>query len=224
MNYKKYFSDELTSLKSQGLYRKFREINRDQKHFPKATERFEGSERPVEVWCSNDYLNLSQHPEVIKKFNPQMRYAAFKQKNFNYKLNLLSSKNPDWIGTRICLNKYLHSPQWLRELKFKKRPFWRIDKWRLNTIIENGGWHFCYLKGPEELLYKYQNLCETDDPINFKEKIDKKYLNLSEINSRIKKGLDIIGRDDFFTRVEVDETYPKYLLNNINNYFKWIDS
>ena len=67
MNYKKYFSDELTSLKSQGLYRKFREINRDQKHFPKATERFEGSERAVEVWCSNDYLNLSQHPEVIKK-------------------------------------------------------------------------------------------------------------------------------------------------------------
>jgi len=67
MNYKKYFSDELTSLKSQGLYRRFREINRDKKHFPKATERFEGSERPVEVWCSNDYLNLSQHPEVIKK-------------------------------------------------------------------------------------------------------------------------------------------------------------
>ena len=67
MNYKKYFSDELTSLKSQGLYRKFREINRDQKHFPRATERFEGEERAVEVWCSNDYLNLSQHPEVIKK-------------------------------------------------------------------------------------------------------------------------------------------------------------
>ena len=67
MNYKKYFSDELTSLKSQGLYRKFREINRDQKYFPKATERFEGEERAVEVWCSNDYLNLSQHPDVIKK-------------------------------------------------------------------------------------------------------------------------------------------------------------
>ena len=67
MNYKKYFSDELTSLKSQGLYRRFREINRDKKHFPRATERFEGSERPVEVWCSNDYLNLSQHPEVIRK-------------------------------------------------------------------------------------------------------------------------------------------------------------
>ena len=48
MNYTKFFSDELTSLKSQGLYRKFREINRNQKNFPKATERFEGKERAVE--------------------------------------------------------------------------------------------------------------------------------------------------------------------------------
>ena len=66
MNYKKFFSDELISLKSQGLYRKFRAINRNRSSFPKATERFEGQEREVEVWCSNDYLNLSQHPEVTK--------------------------------------------------------------------------------------------------------------------------------------------------------------
>jgi len=66
MNYKKFFSDELVSLKSQGLYRKFRAINRNKSSFPKATERFEGKEREVEVWCSNDYLNLSQHPEVTK--------------------------------------------------------------------------------------------------------------------------------------------------------------
>ena len=66
MNYKKFFSDELVSLKSQGLYRKFRAINRNKSSFTKATERFEGQEREVEVWCSNDYLNLSQHPEVTK--------------------------------------------------------------------------------------------------------------------------------------------------------------
>ena len=66
MNYKKFFSDELISLKSKGLYRKFRAINRNKSSFPKATERFEGNQREVEVWCSNDYLNLSQHPEVTK--------------------------------------------------------------------------------------------------------------------------------------------------------------
>ena len=52
----------------------------------------------------------------------------------------------------MCIKKYLKSPQWLRDLKFKKRPFWRIDKLRLNNIIEDGGWHFCNLKSPEKFI------------------------------------------------------------------------
>ena len=67
MNYEKFFSDELKSLKSQGLYRKFREINRTRSTFPKATERDGDSKRQVEVWCSNDYLNLSQHPAIVNE-------------------------------------------------------------------------------------------------------------------------------------------------------------
>ena len=43
---------------------------------------------------------------------------------------------------------------------------------KLNNIIEDGGWHFCNLKTPENLLYKYKNLCETNDPYHFKEKIE----------------------------------------------------
>ena len=70
---------------------------------------------------------------------------------------------PDWYGSRICKKRYLKSPQWLRNLKFKKRPFWRIDKLRLNNIIEEGGWHFCNLKTPINLVYKYQNMAETKD-------------------------------------------------------------
>ena len=33
-------------------------------------------------------------------------------------------------------------------------------------------------KKPNDLLYKYKNLCETNDPYNFNEKIDEKYLNI----------------------------------------------
>jgi len=123
-------------------------------------------------------LDEIPNPEVFSNFKKEMRYAVFKQKHFYYKFNLQSKNNPYWLGSKICLKKYLKSPQWLRDLKFKKRSFWRLDKFRLNNIIENGGWHFCNLKKPESLLYKYENLCETDDPIHFKEKIDKKYLNL----------------------------------------------
>ena len=160
--------------------------------------------------------------EQIGKFNPNMRYAVFKQKHFYYKLNLQSQKNPFWYGSKICVKKYLKSPQWLRNLKFKKRPFWRIDKHRLNNILESGGWHFCNLKSAEELLYKYKNLCETNDPHVFKEKIEEKYLNLNEIEKKITLGKDIIGREDNYKKIEIDNSFPKYILNNIKQYKNWI--
>ena len=167
-------------------------------------------------------LDEIPNPDVFKNFKKEMRFAVFKQKHFYYKFNLQSKNNPYWLGSRICLKKYLISPQWLRDLKFKKRPFWRLDKFRLNNIIENGGWHFCNLKKPESLLYKYKNLCETDDPIHFKEKIDEKYLNIEEIKKRINEGQDIIGRKDNFIKVNLDNSFPKFLINNQSIYSDWL--
>ena len=167
-------------------------------------------------------LDEIPNPETILKFNPQNRYAVFKQKHFYYKLNLQSEKNPHWLGSRICVKKYLNSPQWLRELKFKKRPFWRIDKMRLNNILEEGGWHFCNLKSPENLLYKYKNLCETNDPYHFKERIDNKYLKIEEIKRRIENKEDLIGRDDNFKKISIDKSFPDFLLSNLKKYSDWI--
>ena len=176
----------------------------------------------------NDLIIISDldeipNPSTLKNFNSKMKYAAFKQKHFYYKFNLQSKNNPYWLGSRICVKKYLKSPQWLRDLKFKKRPFWRIDKFRQNNIIDNGGWHFCNLKKPEYLLYKYKNLCETNDPVHFKEKIDKKYLDIEEIKKRVAKGEDIIGRKDQFIKIDLDKSFPDYLLLNKYNYKDWIE-
>ena len=167
-------------------------------------------------------LDEIPNPEVINNFQTQMRYAVFKQRHFYYKLNLASKKNPYWYGSRICIKKYLKSPQWLRNLKFKKRPFWRIDKFRLNNIIEDGGWHFCNLKNPEQLLYKYKNLCETNDPYVFKEKIDEKFLDIKLIEKNIKLGLDIIGRDESYYKIEIDKSFPEFLTKNINKFKEFI--
>ena len=167
-------------------------------------------------------LDEIPNPKKIVSFNKKMRFAVFKQLHFYYKLNLQSQKNPFWFGSRICLKKYLKSPQWLRNLKFKKRPFWRIDKFRLNNIIENGGWHFCNLKSPEQLLYKYKNLCETNDPHIFKEKIDEKYLDLDEIKKRISNGLDIIGRNENYKPIKIDEKFPDYILKKKKELKDWI--
>ena len=168
-------------------------------------------------------LDEIPNPKVINNFKENMRYAVFKQKHFYYKFNLQSQKNPAWFGSRICLKKYLKSPQWLRNLKFKKRSFWRIDKFRLNNILEDGGWHFCNIKTEDKLLNKYKNLCETYDPIHFKEKINEKFLNLEEIKKRVKGGDDIIGRNDKFLKINIDQSYPKYFLDNLSKYKSWIE-
>ena len=66
MDYSNFFKSKLDNLKDEGLYRTFREIDRHQNLFPKALEYNEGQNREVEIWCSNDYLNMSQHPEVMQ--------------------------------------------------------------------------------------------------------------------------------------------------------------
>lgn len=67
MNYKSFFKNELQKFKNQGLYRNFREIDRPINKFPKADETNGNKTRDVEVWCTNDYLNMSQHPEVVNE-------------------------------------------------------------------------------------------------------------------------------------------------------------
>lgn len=86
----------------------------------------------------------------------------FKQKMFYYKLNLFIP-NFTWYGSKICKNKYLLNPQWLRNVKSKKYPFWRLDIYLSKTkysdisFIERGGWHFTNVKSPEEIDHKMKN-------------------------------------------------------------------
>jgi len=167
----------------------------------------------------DDFIIISDadeipNPKKITEFDPKKKFAAFNQKFFYYKINMLNKTEPNWIGSRICVKKYLKSPQWLRGLKFKKRPFWRIDKIKLNNIIEDGGWHFANLKSPEKLLYKYKNMCETKDDFVFNRSIDKKYLNIEKIKENIEDGKDIIGRNDIYEKIEIDNTFPSYILEN----------
>ena len=135
---------------------------------------------------------------------------------------LKAEKNPYWYGSRICVKRYLKSPQWLRNLKFKKRPLWRIDKFRLNNIIEDGGWHFCNLKSAEDLLYKYSNLCETNDAFVFNEKINVNDLKIEKIEEKILNGEDIIGRKENYRVKKIDNSFPKQIFENKKKLKEWI--
>ncbi|MQB22815.1 5-aminolevulinate synthase [Agrobacterium tumefaciens] len=67
MDFEAYFKTELDGLHSEGRYRVFADLERQQGHFPKATRyTAAGEKRDVTVWCSNDYLGMGQNPKVIE--------------------------------------------------------------------------------------------------------------------------------------------------------------
>ena len=74
----------------------------------------------------------------------------------------------------------------------------------------------------QEIYSINENLCETNDLFHFNQKIDKKFLNLDEIEKRVNAGDDIIGRDDKFIVNDIDESFPKFILENKQDYKDWI--
>jgi len=65
MDYDRIFSDAITAIKDEGRYRVFMDIERKKGEFPSATWHSENGEKDIVVWCSNDYLGMGQHPDVI---------------------------------------------------------------------------------------------------------------------------------------------------------------
>ena len=115
-------------------------------------------------YSENDLVLINDIDEIpnLENFKYKCKITFFIQKMFYYKLNL-EYPNFDWIGSRICKNKHLKSPQWLRNIKPKKYSFWRPDvllsskKYSNVEFIKSGGWHFTNVKTVEQIDHKMRN-------------------------------------------------------------------
>ena len=155
----------------------------------------------------------------------------FKQDMFYYKFNL-KLPNLDWTGTKGCRKKFLKSPQWLRNIKDRKYPFYRLDTFFSDTkyidikIISNGGWHFSNLKTASEIEFKlksYLHHREFDENPLSVEEIDSLIKNKQAIyDLKVDKRVNKIGDGSKLEKYPTDKL-PKFLQDNLNDYKQWID-
>ena len=151
---------------------------------------------------------------------------------FYYKFNL-KLPNFTWHGTKACKYKFLRSPQWLRNIKNKKYNLLRIDiyfsnkKYNSIKFIENGGWHFTYIKSPENIQKKLKSYLHhvdyEDNPLKV-ESISGLVSQKKAIydHEKDKRSWKKIGEGQNLV-IEPLKNLPKYIIENKKNLEIWLD-
>ena len=201
---------------------------------------YDESLKALKDFSDEDLIMLSDNDEIpnlnSQQFNKSQKdIILFKQLFFYFKFNLLYDRMK-WVGTTACKKKKLKSLSWLRNIKLKKYPFWRLDTLFSETkqinldIIENGGWHFTNLKTPEELYKKYLNDEMHSEFENkkmniedIKKKITQKYVNYNHFADS-KSSIEQKYENQFTLEKVNLEKLPDYIKNNVDNYKEWIDT
>ena len=186
----------------------------------------------------SDLVCLSDNDEIpnfnseyFKKSNNDI--FIFKQLFFYYKFNLFYDLIP-WYGTKACRKKKLLSFSWLRNLKNKKYPFWRVDTLFSNLkhmnlqIVEDGGWHFTNIKTAKDIYTKLSNFGHHNEfdvsgisVEDIQKCIDDKIVNYDH---KADKSLEKKYNANYKLRVVDDKILPNYLVKNKNKFKEWFDN
>ena len=182
----------------------------------------------------NDWVIVSDIDEIPNLENTNLmsikkKLIFFKQKIFYYKFNLLL-ESFDWYGSKACKKNDLISPQWLRNIKDKNYPLWRVDtlfsktKYKNIHFVDNGGWHFSYMKKARDIekkLKSYLHHREYDiEPvgINKIEEFIKNKKTIYDLKTDMKKSKFNKGQE---LKIMDTKYLPSYIQKNADKYKEW---
>ena len=184
----------------------------------------------------NDLILISDVDEIPNLLNVNFekideKIILFKQDMFYYKFNLYLP-NLLWTGTKACIKKHLISPQWLRNVKDHKYPFYRIDtifsknKYTNVKYINTGGWHFTNIKTAKEIEYKLKSYLHHREfevnPLSVSQ-IDEIIKNKKAIyNLNVDKSSNKFEYGNQLQKFEINKL-PTYIQINKDNLKEWID-
>ena len=169
--------------------------------------------------------------ENLKIENIKNEIIIFEQKILYYKLNL-HYDNFLWHGTKAIKNKNFLSPQWLRNIKGKNYPQWRVDtffskkKYSNLKFVKNGGWHFTCLKTPEHLEKKLLNYAHHYEFQTSGLKIEdiKKFISEKRIIYDYKADQKKYKWSGKSTLKKLENKFlPNFVANNLDKYSDWLD-
>jgi beta-1,4-mannosyl-glycoprotein beta-1,4-N-acetylglucosaminyltransferase len=172
---------------------------------------------------SEDVIIHSDADEIpnLENFDLQNikdKIYVFKQRMCYFKFNL-QDRSIYWTKSKMCKLKLLKSFSSLRWLKGKKYNFYRVDtlfkkNHSLNvSIVENGGWHFSYIKNLEDIAKKLKSVVEKEHG-NY---------SIEFIQSQIDKRINFLDRYlSPLTKENLDDGFPEYLVANKDKYLDFI--
>jgi beta-1,4-mannosyl-glycoprotein beta-1,4-N-acetylglucosaminyltransferase len=144
----------------------------------------------------SDVDEIPNPMEIEKMKNIGGDVFNFNQNMYYYYVNILKEKN--WSGPKACT--------W-GKLKTISLNSLRQNKHTTKTI-SNGGWHFSFMGGESKVIEKIEAYAHQE-------------YNKSYYKDNVKNNI-MSNTDPFFrgklTKVEIDDTYPSYLLKNIDKY------
>ena len=161
----------------------------------------------------NDIIIISDLDEIasveaIKQYkkNPN-GIVGLSLKFYNGYLNLFNETETPWLKARILSYKDFNitKPLSPTDVRFA----------RMSYIIKNAGWHFSYMGGVERIMEKLREFAHQEFNNDY-------YVNKERIEECLKNNTDILARKHFYKKVELDETFPKYLLENQDKYKEMI--